>query len=37
MVTIKDSDCLIVIPPTTEGLREGEEVRVLVLQGGQVT
>ncbi|MCP3793819.1 gephyrin-like molybdotransferase Glp [Paenibacillus sp. CH40] len=37
MVTIKDSDCLIVIPPTTEGLCEGEEVRVLVLQGGQVT
>lgn len=37
MVTIKDSDCLIVIPPTTEGLRKGEEVRVLVLQGGQVT
>ncbi|MBE0343903.1 molybdopterin molybdenumtransferase MoeA, partial [Paenibacillus sp. 28ISP30-2] len=37
MVTIKDTDCLIVIPPTTEGLRAGEEVRVLVLLGGHVT
>ncbi|MDQ0493286.1 molybdopterin molybdotransferase MoeA [Paenibacillus brasilensis] len=36
MVTIKDSDCLIVLPPTTDGLRAGEEVRVLVLQGGKI-
>lgn len=34
MVTIKDSDVLIVIPPTTTGLQAGEQVKALRLPGG---
>lgn len=33
MITIKDSNVLIVIPPTTEALPAGETVRVLLLPG----
>ncbi|AWB44815.1 molybdopterin molybdenumtransferase MoeA [Paenibacillus sp. CAA11] len=33
MITIKDSDCLIVIPPTTNGVTAGESVQVLKLSG----
>ncbi|WMT42967.1 molybdopterin molybdotransferase MoeA [Paenibacillus sp. D2_2] len=34
MVTIKDSDVLIVIPPTTTGVQAGHQVKVLKLPGG---
>jgi len=34
MVTIKDSDVLIVIPPTTTGMQAGQQVKVLRLPGG---
>jgi molybdopterin molybdotransferase len=33
MVTIKDSDCLIVIPPTKEKTPAGSKVKVLMLKG----
>lgn len=33
MITIKDSDCLIVIPPTTERVSAGSKVEVLKLAG----
>ncbi|AZK47423.1 gephyrin-like molybdotransferase Glp [Paenibacillus lentus] len=37
MVTIKDSDVLIVIPPTNEGVAAGKLVDVLMLPGGRFT
>ncbi len=33
MVTIKDSDCLIVVPPEARGLKAGDKVKVLKLPG----
>ncbi|WP_042198615.1 gephyrin-like molybdotransferase Glp [Paenibacillus camerounensis] len=33
MVTIKDSDCLIVVPPEVRGLKTGDKVKVLKLPG----
>ncbi|GGF94781.1 molybdopterin molybdotransferase MoeA [Paenibacillus aceti] len=33
MITIKDSDVLIVIPPTTTGIQAGEKVKALKLSG----
>lgn len=33
MITIKDSDCLIVIPPELRGAVKGQDVQVLVLPG----
>jgi len=33
MITIKDSDCLIVIPPELKGAAKGQAVQVLVLPG----
>ncbi|MNW58878.1 Molybdopterin molybdenumtransferase [compost metagenome] len=36
MITIKDSDALIVIPPTTTGVEAGEMVKVLKLPRGTV-
>ena len=33
MVTIKDSDCLIIVPPETRGLAAGDRVKVLKLPG----
>ncbi|GAB6930215.1 molybdopterin molybdotransferase MoeA [Paenibacillus sp. JCM 10914] len=33
MITIKDSDCLIIIPPELRGAARGQEVQVLVLPG----
>jgi molybdopterin molybdotransferase len=33
MISIKDADCLIVIPPTKHGLKSGDEVMVLRLVG----
>ncbi|CAM2779562.1 gephyrin-like molybdotransferase Glp [Paenibacillus sediminis] len=36
MVTIKDSDCLIVIPPETEGIKAGEQVKIIKLQGNRM-
>ncbi|MDF9841132.1 MULTISPECIES: gephyrin-like molybdotransferase Glp [unclassified Paenibacillus] len=33
MVTIKDSDCLIVVPPEARGLKSGDKVKVLKLPG----
>ena len=33
MITIKDSDCLIVIPPELRGAVKGQAVQVLVLPG----
>ncbi|MGG6311114.1 molybdopterin molybdotransferase MoeA [Paenibacillus macerans] len=36
MITIKDSDALIVIPPANEGKEAGESVTVLKLPGGAV-
>ncbi len=32
MITIKDSDCLIVVPPAQEGLKSGAKVRMLMLK-----
>ncbi|WP_110932751.1 molybdopterin molybdotransferase MoeA [Paenibacillus bouchesdurhonensis] len=37
MVTIKDSDVLIVVPPTNKGVEAGELVDVLLLPGGKLT
>lgn len=34
MITIKDSDCLIVIPPEKKGISAGEQVRILRLPTG---
>ncbi|MFC9709627.1 gephyrin-like molybdotransferase Glp [Paenibacillus sp. NPDC056933] len=36
MITIKDSDCLIVVPPEKKGIPAGEQVRILRLPTGQV-
>lgn len=36
MITIKDSDCLIIIPPDKKGIAAGEQVRILKLPSGQV-
>ncbi|NUU79424.1 molybdopterin molybdotransferase MoeA [Paenibacillus xylanilyticus] len=36
MITIKDSDCLIIIPPEKKGIPAGEQVRILKLPHGQV-
>lgn len=33
MITIKDSNALLVIPPTTEGVQAGELIKVLLLPG----
>lgn len=33
MVTIKDSDCLIVVPPEVRGMKTGDKVKVLKLPG----
>ena len=33
MITIKDSDCLIVVPPELRGAVKGQTVQVLVLPG----
>ncbi|TYA13639.1 molybdopterin molybdotransferase MoeA [Paenibacillus faecis] len=35
MITIKDSDCLIVIPPSSRGVQAGETVSVLRLPGAR--
>lgn len=35
MITIKDSDCLIVIPPEKKGIAAGEQVTILKLPAGQ--
>lgn len=35
MITIKDSDCLIVIPPEKKGIAAGEQVTILKLPTGQ--
>lgn len=32
MITIKDSDCLIVVPPSDQGLKYGEKVHMLMLK-----
>lgn len=34
MITIKDANCLIVIPPSKTGIRAGEMIRSIPLQGG---
>ncbi|MNJ04256.1 hypothetical protein D3C73_1649260 [compost metagenome] len=34
MITIKDSDALIVIPPSSAGMEAGRQVTVLKLPGG---
>lgn len=36
MITIKDSDCLIVVPPEKKGIPAGEQVRILRLPTGHV-
>ena len=36
MITIKDSDCLIVVPPEKKGIPAGEQVRILKLPSGHV-
>lgn len=36
MITIKDSDCLIIIPPDKKGIAAGEQVTILKLPSGQV-
>lgn len=36
MITIKDSDCLIVVPPEKKGIPAGEQVRILKLPTGHV-
>lgn len=36
MITIKDSDCLIVIPPSSRVLKAGDKVKVLRLPGSQL-
>jgi molybdopterin molybdotransferase len=33
MVTIKDSDCLIIVPPEARGLAAGDQVKILKLPG----
>lgn len=35
MITIKDSDCLIVVPPEKKGIAAGEQVTILRLPAGQ--
>ncbi|WP_184184783.1 gephyrin-like molybdotransferase Glp [Paenibacillus sp. JGP012] len=35
MITIKDSDCLIVVPPEKRGIAAGEQVTILRLPAGQ--
>lgn len=35
MITIKDSDCLIVVPPVKKGIAAGEQVTILRLPAGQ--
>lgn len=35
MITIKDSDCLIVVPPTKTGIHKEEQVDILLLEGGR--
>ncbi|AJS58395.1 molybdenum cofactor biosynthesis protein MoeA [Paenibacillus sp. IHBB 10380] len=32
MITIKDSDCLIIVPPSQEGLQAGVKVKIMVLK-----
>ncbi|GIP19871.1 gephyrin-like molybdotransferase Glp [Paenibacillus sp. J22TS3] len=36
MITIKDSDCLIIVPPASEALEAGTKVRVLRLAGSSI-
>ncbi|MBP1999842.1 molybdopterin molybdotransferase [Paenibacillus shirakamiensis] len=36
MVTIKDSDCLIVIPPVSQAVPKGQKVQVLLLDGSGI-